>query len=424
MTAPLFSVLAATSLESALVLGAIVGVGVLVLALGLYDVRFVLVGAMLMYASQLFGPDVLTPRPLVYAALALVLAGLCAVYRGRMPKFSVLATGIFPASFVYLALGIALLWASVDTGESITTVFSVLMALTFCWILLSACDPEEIRSAIRWTTGIVVVLSLIFVLVRPEVAIGAWGQDGLAQRWEGIMENPNALAGFTSVYFLAAPTLSAVMFALVPTVIMMLGTGTRSAALGLGVVAGPQILREQSRTVRRIVLGLAILVALPLLYSVFFSEGAQQVDITEGSLVRTTNTRAESWGTAVDSIGANLIGGVGLGNDGKLSEELTGVHSSLLRPMTELGLLALIPIGMILNVGLRAARAPMSPFRSVFGVLLIIAVFEGYVFAGGSFFYVLMILTGTLMLVDSGDDEVADDEPAVEGDAPRRVITA
>ncbi len=390
-------VLGLESLAGPLVALFAVGIALLLLILGLADQRILLVTGFLFYSAQMFNAAVLPQFTMLYALLAFVYVGMAAMIRGRMPRFDLLTTGIFPAIFVWAALALLLMSRSADAANTLSTVALVIYLAGFCWVVLSAADAEEIRWALRVCMGLIMGVSVIMVYVMPEAAIGGYQLDIVANRWRGLTQNPNGLSTFTGIFVVLAVTPATAVRSLVPAVIILLGTASRSVALALGVVMGPQVLRGASRAAQRVVLILALLVAVPLVYSVLTAEDTGPVDISNQALIRTDNTRDKSWSGAIDAITANPIGGLGAGNDQLSTEEAIPVSSSVLRPVTELGYPGLIPVVMVAFVGIRAARRGPTPFRTLFGFMVIHGVFEGWIFAGGSMLFVVFVLAATLM---------------------------
>ncbi|MBK6855422.1 MAG: O-antigen ligase family protein [Microthrixaceae bacterium] len=396
-TAGAGGVLGLESLFRPLVLVLAMGIALFVLVLGLADQRFLMGAGLLLYAAQMFNGAVVPVSANGYAALALVCVLLAGILRKRLPRFGVLVTGVFPAIYVYLALALLLLPRSVDMGESLKSIFLLVYLIVFCWCLLSAADGEDVRVVLRWTSGLVVAISMVLVIVMPSAAIGGYELDIVANRWRGLTQNPNALSTYAALFFLTAGTMTAAMVSLAPALVVMFGTASRAAALALGIVAGPQLLRGWGGTIKRLSVAVALVVAIPLLWTVLFSESTQPVDITNQNLVRTTNTRQKSWSGAVDAIQANPIGGLGPGNDFKSSEEGIPVSSSVLRPLVELGWPGLLPLGVVAFVGIRAARGRSSVFRTVFAFMIVHGIFEGWIFAGGSVFFAIFVLAASLM---------------------------
>lgn len=383
----------------------VVSFAALLVVLGLYDSRFLIAVSILSYSLPLVNSSLLPPLSNVYIALALGLVVLLGMTRGKMPKFELLRTGAFPATAVHLGLGILLLGFSVNTGESIGTAVSILIAAGYVWMLLSVATPEEIRSSMRAALGVVVVVSVVFVLLNPGVGISGSEIDGSMNRWRGILENPNALAALASMVFLLSNTQVGVIMTVIPTLVILFGSGSRSSTLGLGVVMWPRIFARATPFMRRASMVVAIVAALPLLYAVFFTEGSPTPDDQSG-VMRVTNTRAESWGYGTDAIKANLFGGIGLGNDRAASgERMMHIHSSVLRPLTELGLPALIPLGMVLAKAIQYLRAPESSMRTIFAFLIIYGVFEGWIFAGGSLIFIVFLVSASLVDMDLRDDK-------------------
>lgn len=419
------SLLASEGITSHLPLVLVCGVGLLIVVLGLADQRFLLVSAFLLYSAQMFNSELIPMYTNVYAALALGLVVLVGALRGRLPRFDVLRTGIFPATIVYLILGVILLSSSADIAETNHAFLLIVYVVAFCWTTLSAAEPEEIRSALRWSTGIVLVASLVLVVVMPSVAIGGYELDIVANRWRGLTQNPNALSTFAGIFFFTAGSTVSALLSAGLALVILLGTASRSVALAMGVVWWPQVMRGRSRTARRIAVGVACLIAIPLLYSVFFSESTAPVDISNQALVRTTNTRQDSWSGAIDSLRANPIGGLGIGNDYLSDEAGIPVSSSVLRPLVELGYPALLPLGMILVVGVRAARGRSSLYRSLFAFMMIHGLFEGWLFAGGSMLFAVFVLSASLMQVQQREDAESEaGQPDSAAPAPSPVPTA
>lgn len=373
------------------------GIALLLLILGLADQRILLVTGFLFYSAQMFNAAVLPQFTTLYALLAFVYVGLAAMIRGRMPRFKLLTTGIFPAILVWAALALLLMARSADVANTLSTVALVMYMVGFCWVVLSAADTEEIRWALRVCMGLIMVVSVVMVYVMPEAAIGGYELEIVANRWRGLTQNPNGLSTFTGIFVVLAVTPATAVRSMVPAVIILVGTASRSVALALGVVMGPQLLKGTSRAARRVVLALALLVAVPLVYSVLTAEETGPVDITNQSLIRTDNTRDKSWSGALDAIAANPIGGLGAGNDQLSTEEAIPVSSSILRPVTELGYPGLIPVVMVAFVGIRAALRGPTTFRTLFGFMVVHGIFEGWIFAGGSVLFVTFVLAATLM---------------------------
>jgi len=390
-------ILGLESLFGPLVLVLGLGVALFVLVLGLADQRFLMGAGLLLYAAQMFNADVVPVSSNGYAALALLCVLLAGMLRQRLPRFGVLATGVFPAIYVYLALALVLLPRSVDMGESLKSIFLLVYLVAFCWCLLSAADSEEIRVVLRWTCGLVVAISMVLVVVDPGAAVGGYGMDQIADRWRGLTQNPNALSTYAALYFLTAGSMSSAVVSLGPVLVVMIGTASRAAALGLGIVAGPHMLRGWGGTIKRLLAAIALMVAIPLLWTVLFGESTQPVDNANQALVRTTNTRKASWTGAVDALQAHPIGGLGVGNDLKSSEDGIPVSSSVLRPLVELGWPGLLPLGVVAFVGIRAARGRSSVFRTIFAFMIIHGIFEGWIFAGGSVIFAIFVLVASLM---------------------------
>lgn len=242
-TAGAGGVLGLESLFRPLVLVLAMGIALFVLVLGLADQRFLMGAGLLLYAAQMFNGAVVPVSANGYAALALVCVLLAGILRKRLPRFGVLVTGVFPAIYVYLALALLLLPRSVDMGESLKSIFLLVYLIVFCWCLLSAADGEDVRVVLRWTSGLVVAISMVLVIVMPSAAIGGYELDIVANRWRGLTQNPNALSTYAALFFLTAGTMTAAMVSLAPALVVMFGTASRAAALALGIVAGPQLLR-------------------------------------------------------------------------------------------------------------------------------------------------------------------------------------
>lgn len=354
------------------------GITFLLLIVALYDTRILAPLSLACYAAPLLNPAFVSfPDLRVPAGLFVI---YLAVLRSRLPRFSVLRGGMFPASFVYLFIALLVLSASLDVGNSMSKMMSTLLAIVYAWVLIGAAEPDEIRRAIRAITSVLVMVSIVLVVVDPSGAIEA-------DRWRGILENANTLGIVAAFYFLSATPRSS-KFSLIPLAAVLLGSASRATAFGIGLVAGPQLLHGQSRVVRRFVAVVAILAAMPLLHAVFFSQSDSTGD---KALARTNNSRADFWEAAVDEIKERPITGRGPGNETDLI-----VPSSVLRPMVEVGVLALVPIGMTVAVCFRVVRSPRGQMRSIFLFMFVNGIFEGWLFAGGSMFYVVFLLSAAV----------------------------
>lgn len=351
----------------------------LILILALYDTRILAPISLACYTAPLINPTFVSFPDLRVPAL--LLAFYLALLRRKLPHISLLRRGMYPASFVYLFLGIALLSGSVDGGNSLAKGGSTLLAITYTWLLIGAAEPDELRRTIRGVASVLVLVSIALVVVDPARAI-----EG--DRWRGILENANSLGIAAGFYFLSARPRS-IKSSFLALAAVVLGTASRATAFGVGLVAGPQFLHGQSRVVRRTVAAIAILCAIPLLHSVFYS---QSDSTSKNALARTENSRADFWGDAIDQIKERPVTGRGVGNETVL------VPSSVLRPMVEVGIPALIPVAMTVGVCFKVLRSRRGQMRSIFLFLFVNGIFEGWLFAGGSLFYVVFLLSAAVAM--------------------------
>lgn len=349
----------------------------LLLILAPYDTRLLAPVSLGCYAASLTNsafisfPDLRLPAGL----LALYLA----VLRSKLPRLSVLRRGMFPASFTYLTIAAVLLWWSADLGNSLAKIMSTLLAIVYAWLLICAAEPDELRRTVRSVTSVLALGSIVLVVLDPSAAI-----EG--NRWRGLLENANGLGLVAAFYFLSAKPRSTA-FSLLSLGAILVGTASRASAFGVALVASPHVLKGQSRLIRRSVAGIALVAALPLLYLVFYG---QSDAVSTTNLARVNNSRASTWGIAVDDIAEKPFTGRGMGN------ATTLVPSSVLRPMVEVGVVALVPLGLTVVVCIRVLRSPSGQMRSIFLFLFINGIFEGWLFAGGSVLYVVFLLSAAV----------------------------
>lgn len=306
--------------------------------------------------------------------VALGLAIYLAMLRGRTPRFGVLNEGIFPAVGAFVLIGVMVIPMAADPGLSMNKLLGTTMTAAVAWILLCATETDEIRWALRWVSGIVVFLSIFFVFFDPSVAIAGG-------RWRGVTANANMLGIFAGIFFLTGKSARS-RWSLIPVAWVLFGSASRASTFALGLVAGPKFLENRSKWMRRGIAVVAIIVAIPIINAVFFSAGdATGGVVGDSSVSRTDNSRAEYWEEGMDLIRANPFTGVGPGSEPEL------LSSSVLSPLVEVGLLALIPLGLIVRTVFRRFPSEHSASRSIFLFLVVNGIFEMWLFAGGSIIY-------------------------------------
>lgn len=334
------------------------------------------------YAALMVNPALVTiPGAVDLRLLAVGMVVFLVVVRGRWPRPRMLTRGAFPASMVFYGIGFLTLGTAVDFGDAKQALLAGILSIIFVWFLLAAAEPDEIRSALHGISGFILVGSFAYVVVDP-VAAKALG------RWSGIVANANTLGAFAAFFLLTAKQTRAI-WSLPATALALIGSASRSSAFASGLVAGPRLVEGRSRRLRRFVFGIGLVVAVPIIRSVFFSaeDATGTVNGLEGgNLARTGNSRAEFWSEGWNVFVHHLTTGVGLGNEPPL------LSSSVISPFVQIGLAAAIPLVMIIALSIRRARGPRTLFRPILAFLMVHGIFEMWLFAGGSLIFVLFLI--------------------------------
>lgn len=369
-------------------------VGIFIVCVGAIHTRLLVFGSLACYSLLMIDRAVL-PIPAI-VDVRLVGVGMTiylAMLRQRLPRFSHLRRGAFPATLLYVFFGLALSPWSINSGLTWEALSQTMFAVIFVWVLVGAADEDELRSAV-WTVAFLITsVSLVYVL--------AGGASGIANgRWKGITTNANTLGLYTAILFTLARQRSRIL-TLPLVVTLLLGTASRASTFALGLVAGPRLLEGTSTWVRRTALALALIAAIPVVHSVFFSSADAAGSNTTPGLTRTKNSRADEWADGMRIVRENPATGVGAGNQPEL------VSSSVISPLTQLGLWALIPLGAVVAVAYRRIRSPESVFRPLFVLLCIHGIFEMWLFAGGSIFFVIFLIAAFDPGLRPGADDAA-----------------
>lgn len=386
----------------------VLAMGIFVVTVGAVQPKVLVFGSLACYSLIMVDPAVLAiPGIIDLRVVAIGMAVYLAMLRGRLPRFHDLRRGAFPATLLFLVFGLALLpWSqdpSLAWGDLLTAVFCT----SFAWILIGASTESELRSAV-WTVALLMtVMSLLYVL--------AGGSAGIVQgRWKGVTGNANTLGLFAAIFFITSKRRDRI-WALLLVITVFLGSASRAPAFALGLVAGPKLLEGASTWVRRSALVVALILAVPVVHSVFFSS-ADATGTEEKTLTRTQNSRAEEWGDGLRIMNEHPLTGVGVGNQPSL------VSSSVVSPLTQIGLWALIPLGLIAGLAIRRIRAPETAFRALFVMLCIHGIFEMWLFAGGSAFFLIFLIAaydpGLVAAQERGEEPADPDVFDLAGSPP------
>lgn len=383
--------------------------------------RILVFSSLTSYAILVANTGVITIPPVDMRVVGLAQVIYLAMLRGRLPRFSVFREGIFPAVGAYILIGTVLIPWSLSASTAADTLLGTAVTAVVAWFLVSAAEPDEIRSALRLLAGIVVCVSIVWAYLEPGVAIAGG-------RWRGITTNANTLGIFAGIFFLTGKS-SRSRWALGPVMWVLYGSASRASTFGLGLVAGPKLLERQSKWIRRLVATVAIICAIPIVNAVFFSAGDAGGGNRSGSassVGRTTNSRAEFWEEAVDIIKDHPYTGIGPGSEPEL------VSSSILSPTVQIGLLAAIPLGLVVVAVVRRFPSPATASRSIFLFLTVNGFFEMWLFAGGSVIFLIYLVSSAepssvAALLGRGDpssDEALDDDLVdVTGDVHGPTLT-
>lgn len=382
-------------------------VGVFAVAVGTRHPRVLIVTALSCYAANLANPAVVTLPPVDLRIVGLGLVVYAAMLRGRLPRVRALRRGAFPATFAYLFFGAAFLGVAASFDEAQKGLLGTLFTLLFAWVLVGASTEDEIRRSLHLVTGVMVGLSLVLVAVDPGAAV-------VQGRWRGFTSNANSLGLVAGLFFLTSPR-SQRLWAGGAVVLALLGSASRAAAFSLGLVAGPRLIEGRSRRLRRGVTVMALIVAIPILHAVFFSgddnSGGGGTEVNN-SLARTSNSRIDEWREGIDIVKAHPTTGVGVGSQPDL------VSSSVISPLVEIGLPALLPLGLIVVDAARKSRSKLTVFRPIYFYLFVNGIFEMWLFAGGSLIFLVFLVAA----YDPGLHEGRRSEPDEDDDVTEGAV--
>lgn len=379
--------------------GLVVALGFFVVVVGSAVPRLLVFASLGCYSALMVNRSFIAiPGIIDLRLLAVGLAFYLVLVRGRPPKLSALRKGAFPAALLFYVFGFVTVGTAVDRDAAWDALLAGVLCVLFVWLLVSAAEPDEIRSSIHGLSGLILIGSIVFVLVDP-------GSAKVHGRWAGLVTNANTLGVFSTLFLLTARPARA-LYSLPATVIGLIGSASRSSAFAGGLIAGPRVVERLGQRVRRIVLAVALVSAAPIVHAVFFSAGDATGSASGehgGSLTRTGNSRADFWAEGWDLFVAHPATGVGIGNEPSL------LSSSVLSPLVQVGAAGLIPLGMIAVLALRRAGTERTVYRPMFAFFLVHGIFEMWLFAGGSIIF-------AIFLIAAYDPERQRDRPAPEND--------
>ncbi|MBX3315015.1 MAG: O-antigen ligase family protein [Actinobacteria bacterium] len=364
------------------------------------------------YVVQMLNPSfAVVPGVIDLRLISVFIAGYLVLVRGRIPRVQTLRDGAFPASLVFFGIGFVTISTAMNIGVAFNALLAGLLCIVFVWFVVTAAEPDEIRSSIHIVSGLILIGSFVYVLVDPSAA-------KIHGRWAGLVSNANTLGAFSGIYFLSArPSRS--LWSLPATIIGLIGSASRSSAFAVGLVAGPRLAENLGKRMRRVALVAALIVAIPIIHSVFFSAGDATGSTNGqhgGTLTRTGNTRIDQWTDGWHIFVDHIATGVGLGNEPHL------LSSSVLSPLVQVGLMGMVPLAMLVSLAVRRAKGPRTVFRPMLAFLFVHGIFEMWLFAGGSAFFALLLIVAydpelhalrrdgaTEDEVVEADDDVVDD---------------
>lgn len=296
--------------------------------------------------------------------------------------------------------GASIVWSD-DRATTVNALIGLSAVFAIWWVSIRAMKPEDVLSTLSWFLGAVLVLSAAIVLV---------GGGQLGGRARGLFGNPNGLGLcilLSLPVILARSGRRAVW--LVGLLSLLIRTASRAAVAG--ILCEIMILAAPKRTGLRKALVLGSVGAVAIAVGWLLLNGPATVDVTRqqdqnSSIRRRTDSRSAQWTVAVEQIRAHLPLGTGMGAgtiDTASSYLKLGLEGGLVG--SSLGVLTLLSAGR--------ATSRMDKWGAAFVAGgLANALFESWLFVGGSFFCLTYWLTVAAyaqrtQLVQEKDDGLA-----------------
>jgi hypothetical protein len=288
------------------------------------------------------------------------------------------------------ALGILLVYGAVSTlwshapSDTILWTGGMCLALTFIFLAVQRISAATLRQSLKAFSIAILFGCVAFTVFVPTALIGR----GL--RSAGLFGNPNSLGLFV---VLALPIIvknsrQAILFVLL-SIFLVYRSGSRASGIALALeilYLAYMSLPRKSVWVTILAMSPVIAVSAILIAHSQLRDVATVADDNPGSIIRTGDSRLNTWRQVRQRIGAAPVNGVGVGT-GEVE-----IGNSYLQLLYEGGI-----VGIAVGLGVVSALAKVALKGGRFGVALFIgavtnALFESWLFAGGSLFFVLLWL--------------------------------
>lgn len=277
---------------------------------------------------------------------------------------------------------LSLLWSQ-GRADTIAWTGGMSLALLFIAVTVQRIPNTILLQCLRVFCIMGLVGCLFFTLFIPSSMVG--------QRAAGMFGNPNSLGLFV---VLSLPLLVRGKRQTVIVIAVALFLVYRSGSRASGIALGLELIYLAYTALPRRSIGITVLAMSPVLAVsaalIVHSQLGSPTAVTNsdpGSILRTSDSRLDAWRTARQESRSTPLAGVGMGA-GRVE-----VANSYLQLLYEAGWIGTI-IGFSVLVGLgRLALTGGPPAIALLLGSLSNALFESWLFAGGSLFFVLLWLT-------------------------------
>ena len=272
-------------------------------------------------------------------------------------------------------------------GTTAESAIALLNMWAIVWAAPRVLGPETLRKYLLGALAAITVLSAAAALLP-------YGRTG--GRVSGITGNPNSLALVLLLLVPLAMTRRSTRSLVPVALLILIGTASRGALLGI-VAESLLVIRAIGRRAMRWLMFLAVGVTLTVGAFAVLREDVttMEAQAENPSLVRTDNSREEQWRSAVSAVRAAPL--LGAGWDAYPLDPA----SSYLKILTELGIIGSVLLVSVFRHVRAAARQGGTAIAAVALGGLINAVFESWLLVGGSFFsLVFWLVLSSVQLSD------------------------
>jgi hypothetical protein len=268
-----------------------------------------------------------------------------------------------------MAAAVSIVW-SLGRSNTLTSVTGLALGLVVVTAIVKAFSPEEIEARLRRYADVIVLLSVAVAPVVPMVGT----------RVAGIFANPNTV-GLMIALLLPWVLVGRKFWSPMPllTIGLLVASGSRAGLAAVAVQVLVLTLRGRHRLILK--LGAAMAVGVLLL-----AASGQRLQTSTAEIRRRDDSRTSTWLRALPEVGARPLGGTGYG-----AEEVD-VANSYLKLAVELGGLGILcGLPPLLLAVARTRRSSTAASLAIVGGL-VNAVFESWLFAGGTVYFLLFWL--------------------------------